>query len=88
MPLILCEGPRCNAGRSATDREAAIVRSLTPQTEAMRDDAAKHARSHVSGELTLRPHTRCGVGRGGTLLYQCAVCRHERVYGTTMWTTW
>lgn len=86
--MILCEGPRCNAGRSAADREAAIVRSLTPQSEDMRAEAIKHARSHVSHELTLRPHERVGVGRGGTLLYQCVICRHERVYGTTMWETY
>lgn len=82
---ILCEGPSCNAGQSAAARERALVRALATPTLETQAEADRHARSEVSKALALRPHTRTGLGRGGTILYACETCGHERVYGTSMW---
>lgn len=82
---LACEGTPCNAGHSAADREAAAVAQLPNVTAEMRDEAEKHARGLVSRKLAVTPHTRSGVGRGGTLLVACAACGHERVYGHAMW---
>lgn len=82
---ILCEGPKCNDGQSAAQRQQSLVRALATPTLEAQAEAERHARSEVSKTLALRPHTRTGLGRGGTLLYACAACGHERVYGTSMW---
>ena len=85
---IGCEGPACNGGQSAADKEAAIVRGLPSATEAMRDDVAKFARGAVSKTLAITPHSRSGLTmRGGVtfVLFTCGACGYARVYGNTMW---
>ena len=77
---ILCEGAMCNEGKSASDREATI-RSRYAFT--MQEDALRDMRSTITKALTYTPHERVGVGRHGTLLFACAVCGHERVYGNS-----
>jgi hypothetical protein len=79
--LILCESASCNAGRSAADRESALVPARIQ--EQFRGDAEKQARSIVSQQLALTPHVRVsGVDRWGRTRWACTVCEHERVYGT------
>lgn len=82
MSTILCEGPRCNAGRSATDREHFDARSMS---EEQRSDMTRFLRGSTSRDLTYTPHNRVGVGQHGTALFACAVCGFERVYGNTFW---
>jgi hypothetical protein len=53
---ILCEGPRCNAGRSAKDREREITAQFPSTTSEMRDEGAKHARAAVSHALAHTEH--------------------------------
>lgn len=87
--FICCEGPTaCNAGHSATAREAAILHGLPNVNAANRDDAEKHARSETSKRLAVTAHHRAGVtSRGGTTLtlFTCDACGHERVYGNVSW---
>lgn len=82
---ILCEGPICNSGRSAMEREGAFVATETHRSEDQRAAAMTYARGVVSKVLTLTPHHRVGVGRGGTILFACQVCGFERAYGNTFW---
>ena len=79
---ILCEGPHCNAGQSAHDRERAIVAEMPAMTGELRADADKHARLVTSKQLALTPHTFL-ARRGGSLMYACECCGYERVYGNT-----
>ncbi len=82
--LILCEGgTACNAGFSAAQREEARIPSGL--SDLARGYAMDRARSLVSRELRYTPHVRCGVGRGGTVLFACQACGHERAYGNTTW---
>ena len=73
---ICCEGPDCNGGHSAIDREQAIIGSTTATEEARREEVRRFARSTVSRKLAVTPHRRVGKTR-----YACIVCEHERVYG-------
>lgn len=84
--MILCEGRTCNGGFDAKERERAHVTALTPRTADMLLLAEREARTRVARELRYTPHERVGVGRGGTILFACEVCGHERVYGTHAWT--
>lgn len=80
---ILCEGPICNEGRSAKEREEVLLkRDVSAQ---LREDAYRSARSLVSKQLTYTPHNRVGTGPHGTSLFACGVCGFERVYGNTFW---
>ncbi len=83
--ILACEGPRCNRGISAKDREAAIVAALPTQTGELRDEAIKQARLHTSRTLALTPHTALEVSRGGLLVYACDICGAPRVYGSRYW---
>lgn len=62
---ILCEGPKCNDGQSAAQRQHSLVRALATPTLEAQAEAERHARSEVSKTLALRPHTLTGLGRGG-----------------------
>jgi hypothetical protein len=84
---LCCEGPTCNAGHSATAREAAILHELPAINAGIRDEAERHARREVSRTLAVTPHQRTGVGRYQTILYACTICGYERAYGSTMWAT-
>ncbi len=81
---ICCEGPECNNGRSAVDREAAIIGHMPTATQELRDEAAKQARSLVTHILAVTPHGRVGVNRRGYALFACEDCGFERTYGSTM----
>lgn len=78
---ICCEGPICNAGESAKDREAALA-SRSP-TQAIRSEAAHGARGYVSRQLDVTPHVRVGPGAWGAVMFRCLICEHERQYGNT-----
>ncbi len=78
---LCCEGPRCNAGQSATAIEQAAVREMPHQTVELRDEAHKHARATTSRLLAVTPHTALERRRGGLVIYSCDICGHERVYG-------
>lgn len=83
MPVIACEGSRCNAGVSARDRERALVAGLPTNTAELRDEAERHARREVSTLLALTPHERTGTDGRGRHVYTCAICGHDRIYGST-----
>ncbi len=85
MVAICCEGPKCNDGFSAKDREQVFVREHPGEGAIMREEAHKASRSRVSHDLKVTPHARAGVGAGGTLLMACMACGHERVYGHALW---
>jgi hypothetical protein len=77
--LLRCEGPACNSGRSAEQREA----DLMPRgiAENVRHEHMRAARSAVTQDLAYTRHSRSGVGRYGVTLYACDTCGHERIYG-------
>lgn len=81
---ICCEGPACNNGISAHDREAAFVAGLPRATVEMRDEAMRYARRTLSPQLAITEHVRCGVDLRGLALFACVPCGHERVYGSTL----
>jgi hypothetical protein len=83
--FLKCDGPRCNSGICAAEREAAI----TPRhaTAELREEATKLARAAVTRQLTVTPHTRVGVGAWQTILFSCSRCGHQRSYGSTTWLT-
>lgn len=68
---ILCEGARCNLGRSAEDRERAIRRGRMLDANDVMSIS-----SSVSAELVYRPHVWVG-GR----YYRCLSCSTVRIYG-------
>lgn len=81
---ICCEGPDCNGGHSASDREAAIAHGLPNATAEIRDEAEKHARGIVTKRLAVTPHRHIGVTFKAATIFQrwaCNVCDFERVYG-------
>ena len=83
---ICCEGPACNGGFSAQDRETAIMREVPGNTDALRDEAARYARHVVTRKLNVTPHTRSGSTYRGAVtfaLFRCEACDHERVYGNS-----
>ena len=86
MPNLLCEGPSCNSGHSALDREAAVAGSQRGASEASLAAASHEARSVVSRQLAVTAHTRCGVSRRYGIayaLYVCGACGFERIYGNS-----
>lgn len=84
--LICCEGPSCNGGLSADQREAAIVSNSPCATAEMRDEAERYARRVISPRLAVTPHERVGLNRRGQALFACVPCGFERVYGHTLLT--
>lgn len=81
---LACESAACNAGHSATAREAAILHGLPSVNAHTRDDAEQHARSLTSKQLAVTAHHRAGITtRAGTILelFSCDRCGHERVFG-------
>ena len=78
---ICCEGPACNAGIGATDRETAHLWKAPHQTAEVREENFKAARRDVSRQLAVTPHTHSGSTGRGQHLYRCDVCGHERIYG-------
>jgi hypothetical protein len=81
---ILCEGPTCNGGFSAADRESTIL-GRWPRDHQHREDVQRDARRETTAGLHYQPHVRVGVGRRGGALFACQNCGHERVYGGSMW---
>jgi hypothetical protein len=90
MSMICCEGPRCNAGRSAADREADILNGMPTNTGELRDAACAYARGTVSKQLAVTPHSLQGSDGHGHSLFRCDYCAHVRVYGNreTVWRGW
>lgn len=82
---ICCEGPQCNGGQSAQDRERTLLRGLPAQNAETRDESMRAVHQAVSRALAVTHHARCGVSRAGTLLFACGVCGHERSYGGRMY---
>lgn len=66
VAVLLCEGPACNGGRSAQERErdASTVRGVLDPW------------GSVSRDLTYTTHVRSWRNQ-----YACRVCGHQRVYG-------
>jgi hypothetical protein len=86
MVLICCEGPTCNNGISARDREAILTRGITGATVQTRDDAIRTARGDVSRALAVTPHEDAGVFRATAPVFVCQVCGFERLYGgNSLW---
>ncbi len=86
--LLACESAACNAGLSATQREARLIPRGTSDT--MRGTHADEARGAVSRELAVTRHVPAGVRRNYGIayaLYACEACAHQRVYGNSD-TTW
>ena len=75
---ILCEGPACNNGFSAIEREQAEFHNASGL---YCYDAHKHARQIVSQQLTLTPHVPSRMADGwNRSLYSCVECGFLRVY--------
>jgi hypothetical protein len=81
MTIICCEGPACNAGISAADRETAHLWKAPQQTAEVREDNFKAARRDTSKQLAVTPHTHSGSTGRGQHLYRCDRCGHARIYG-------
>ncbi len=85
MPLICCEGPTCNAGQSALQRETALT--VRCPTYELRDLAERDARRIVSRALAVTPHVHVSTTRRAGIalaVYACVACNHERVYGNSV----
>ena len=78
---ICCEGPRCNAGRSASEREADILNGMPTNTGELREAAQSYARGTVSKQLAVTPHSLQGSDGHGHSLFRCDLCGHQRIYG-------
>jgi hypothetical protein len=78
---LLCEGPKCNAGRSAAEREADIINGMPSNTGDLRSAAESYARGTVSKQLAVTPHSAQGSDGHGHSLYRCDQCGHTRIYG-------
>jgi hypothetical protein len=77
---ICCEGIACNNGISARERETIASRGVNfggDRGAALLRDI----RGHVTRALRVTPHEHAGYGRGGSPLYVCLICGHERQYG-------
>ena len=82
--FILCEGPACNGGHSAKEREDAIRQTIPAPSEAEKSRAADYARGAVSRVLAITPHVFAAIGKWNTLLFACQVCGYERIYGNRL----
>ena len=76
---ISCEGPECNSGISAHERESVASAGIPRGGVGL--DTLRRIRGEVSCALAVTWHEFCGFGRGAAPLYKCTVCGHERQYG-------
>ena len=80
--MLKCEGPSCNAGHSAADREAALLPIVTTATLAeFREEQRRQARIAVNRQLAYTPHVPARNDSWGRSLYRCDICGWERIFG-------
>lgn len=81
MVFICCEGPKCNSGVSAAEREKIGLDGYGKIAETAKYDNVRYVRLSVTRALAVTPHEQVGFARRGSPLYACTVCGFERQYG-------